>query len=494
MFNKPSEAARNNAVFYTMHLVMQFLIFAAYLIEVIKGSRTVAYYSVLAAIIIATVVAETIVIKKDPESGKLRWVGCIGFEIMYAYVLLTAANPLIFVYAYLTMVLTIVYGDLKFTNMFNILVIIFNAISIVIGALDGFDAYNGQELPMDEIQILATIVISVFIYNVSKCIHVNSTEKISDIEEQEHEAEHTTEVILETVERMNSSIKDILSSVDTLATSTQETMDAMKEVSNGANDTASSVQEQTQMTTDIQNSVDEVKNVSDVIGDNMAAAMNEINGGRKNIETLLAKVDDSKEAGDKVVGELEELERHTSQMHEITELINSVANQTTLLALNASIEAARAGEAGKGFAVVADEITKLADQTSQATGDITALIDDLSGKLTEVVDSINALMKSNEEQNECANSAAESFERIAESTNVATDESQSLAGMVDRLKSANATIIDSISTVSAVSQEVSAHATDTLENTERNEEIVEKVVELTNSLSADAKKLEEIHG
>ena len=491
MFKKATEEARNNAVFYTMHLVMQFIIFAAYLLEVIKGSRTGLYFAVLAAIILATVAAETITIRRDPDSKILRWIGCVGFQVMYAYVLLTAANPLIYSYAFLVMVLTIVYSDLKFTNAFNICVIIFNVISVVINAMDGFE---GQELPMDEIQVLSIIVMSLFIRNVSKVLFVNEEEKLTDIEAQEKAAEETNSVIMDTVDRMNDSIDQIMTSVDSLAQSTQETMVAMRDVTNGANDAANSVQDQTRMTSDIQTSVDEVKNVSDVIGDNMRAAMNEITGGQKNIETLLAKVEESKGAGDTVVEELKELERHTSQMHEITELINSVANQTTLLALNASIEAARAGEAGKGFAVVADEITKLADQTSQATGDITSLIDDLSGKLVEVVGSINALMKSNEEQNACANSAAESFGRIADSTNVATDESNNLGAVVDKLENANATIIDSISTVSAVSEEVSAHATDTLENTEQNEQIVQNVVDLVNSLADDAKRLASARG
>ena len=486
MFKKATEEARNNAVFYTMHLIMQGLIFAAYLLEVIKGSRTVLYFSVLAAVIIITVVAETVTIKRDPESKVLRWIGCIGFQIMYAYVLLTAANPLIFAYAFLVMVLTIVYSDLKFTNVFNICVVVLNVISVVINAMDGM---SEQELPMDEIQILSMIVMSIFIYNVSKVLFVNEEEKLSSIEEQERAAEETNTVIMETVDRMNDSIAEIMTSVDTLAHSTQETMDSMREVTSGANDAAESVQDQTRMTSDIQSSVDGVKNVSDVIGDNMRAAMEEIADGRRNIETLLAKVAESKGAGDKVVDELKELEQHTSKMHEITALINSVASQTTLLALNASIEAARAGEAGKGFAVVADEITKLADQTSQATGDITSLIDDLSGKLVEVVGSINALMKSNEEQNECANSAAESFERISDSTDVATQESNTLGDVVDKLENANATIIESISTVSAVSEEVSAHATDTLETTVKNEEIVGNVVDLVNSLSEDAKRL-----
>ena len=202
----------------------------------------------------------------------------------------------------------------------------------------------------------------------------------------------------------------------------------------------------------------------------------------------------SKEAGNLVIGELRELEHHTSQMHEITELINNVAKQTTLLALNASIEAARAGEAGRGFAVVADEITKLADQTSQATGDITSLIDDLSSKLEEVAEAIRQLMKGNEEQNVCADSAAESLKRIEDSTNIANSESKALEKVVESLETANNTIIDSISTVSAVSEEVSAHATDTLEIAEQNEEIVTSVSELINLLSEDAKRLEEAKG
>ena len=84
MFKKATEEARNNAVFYTMHLVMQFIIFAAYLLEVIKGSRTGLYFAVLAAIILATVAAETITIRRDPDSKILRWIGCVGFQVMYA--------------------------------------------------------------------------------------------------------------------------------------------------------------------------------------------------------------------------------------------------------------------------------------------------------------------------------------------------------------------------------------------------------------------------
>ena len=491
MFNKSTDIARNNSIFYTLHLVMQFIILAAYLLEVIKGSRTTLYFGVLFLIIGITVVAETVLIRQNPEHPLLRWVGCVGFGFMYGYVLLTAANPLIFSYAFLTMALTVVYSDLRFTNIFNMVVIVLNIVDVIRKALDGLE---GQELPMDEIQVLSIIIMSVFLYNVSKGLYVNSNDKVSKIETREQEAQKTTDIIMETVERMNSSIADIIASVNLLSKSTNDTMTAMRDVTGGATDTAETVQRQTQMTSDIKSNVDEVKSVSDIISENMDTAMGEIRDGRKNMETLLLKVDESKEAGNLVIGELQELEHHTSQMHEITELINNVAKQTTLLALNASIEAARAGEAGKGFAVVADEITKLADQTSQATGDITSLIDDLSSKLEEVAEAIRQLMKGNEEQNVCADSAAESLKRIEDSTNVANSESKALEKVVESLETANNTIIDSISTVSAVSEEVSAHATDTLEIAEQNEEIVTSVSELINLLSEDAKRLEEAKG
>ncbi|MGE4608044.1 MAG: methyl-accepting chemotaxis protein, partial [Myxococcota bacterium] len=81
-----------------------------------------------------------------------------------------------------------------------------------------------------------------------------------------------------------------------------------------------------------------------------------------------------------------DLEAKTRHVHQITEIITSVANSTNLLSLNASIEAARAGEAGRGFSVVADEIRKLAESAGRSADEIAKLIHEIQSDTAEVAD------------------------------------------------------------------------------------------------------------
>ena len=187
---------------------------------------------------------------------------------------------------------------------------------------------------------------------------------------------------------------------------------------------------------------------------------------------------------------MKKLSEYADKMGTIINVIEGITTQTSLLSLNASIEAARAGEAGKGFAVVAGEISSLAGQTSEATTEITSIIQNIAQEIQVVVDAINNLVEYNHVQGEKASRTAESFQGVERVSGDIQVQAQNLAIAVGELAGANAGIIENIQTVSAITEEVTAHSSETFASSEENDNAASEVMDMVTELHDLAQQLE----
>ncbi len=348
---------------------------------------------------------------------------------------------------------------------------------------------SSEEMATYEIRVILMLIVAIFLCMATDVMAKINRMKMTEIGQEKDNVSRLLNNVMATSGEMTEGISDVQEQMSRLGSAVLETRNAMDEVASGANDAAEAIQNQLGQTEEIQRHIEEVEAVSKSIGDSMEQAKSDVLDGKNCLKTLLAQVESSGQAGNEVVAGINELEAYMKNMQSIIELITNVASQTSLLSLNASIEAARAGEAGRGFAVVATEISNLANQTQGATVNITEVIGNVSEKLAIAVKAIEQLMGYNARQSEAAETVADRFEKIAESTRNVDEQSGMLEKVVGELATANAGIVESVQTISAVMEEVTAHSNETNNTCDRNTDIVNQVADLVENLSRQAESL-----
>ncbi len=133
------------------------------------------------------------------------------------------------------------------------------------------------------------------------------------------------------------------------------------------------------------------------VADASEALSSSVAGVAEQVQTSSAKAGTAKHDAIQTTSVINELNAASETIGHVVKLINDIAKQTNLLALNATIEAARAGEAGKGFAVVANEVKSLAQQTANATKDISEQVNNIQEKTKHSVQAVEGIRSTIEE-------------------------------------------------------------------------------------------------
>lgn len=472
-YKEKSELASNNTTAMSAHILIALVYAVTFIGEAVLGNRSVAYAILVTLLALISPAMEIAYWRKDPENIMIKHLVASGFAVLYTFVMFTTTNAMIYVYV-IPMILAIsVYNDSKYAIKINIGVILVNLISVVGGEITGKLGYVDKGSGM--IQMTVIILACLMSYFVVNRLNKNSQARIAEAAEAKNEAERLMKEESEIADTMRQGVSYMYSSTEQLLESAEKTKEAMKELTHGATDTANAVQTQTLQTEEIQKKVALVDQEASDISDNMAHTLEILEKGSKEVSVLVTEVEESVQKGAYITEKLETLDKYIEEMNTIVELISGIASQTSLLALNASIEAARAGEAGRGFSVVATEISNMASQTTEATVSITTLIDNVSGAISDVVNNTRQMIDGISTEKVSTKNTADSFKHIESNTFAIRDNVDKLTEHIKKLEKANKEIVDSVYTISAISQEVSAHSNETFEAEESNVDILENI-------------------
>jgi len=461
------------------------IISLAYIAEIFKHTRTVGYVLLVIVLALTPSIIGWFIYKNDNDSQIIKHLIGIGYAVMYCYVLFTARNNLVFVYVIPMLVIITLFDDTAFIAKIGIGCVIVNAISIV------FELKNGlvTDSAVAEIQGFVILVTVIYLIMVSRTNHKLQVMRTENLEGANAKTQALLDNILEVSDRVTDTAGQLSDEMTSLKSSIDRTIESMEEVRQGTNESAEAAQVQLVQTTKISDHIETVRSSADVITENVEVASDAVSVGQDNIRRMTELTGEVDSAGKDVAGALEKFKKTADEMNSITVIITDVASQTKLLALNASIEAARAGEAGRGFAVVATEISNLAGQTSQATENINTLIGDVVNQVGTMVTTIERLLQIDDEESKCASETADSFKKISGTVDIIKQHTADLDDLVGRLSQANEDIVNSIQTTSAVTEEVTAHATETYDVSLQNQEVVNALGDLVKSLNEDAELL-----
>lgn len=359
--------------------------------------------------------------------------------------------------------------------------------------------------------ILAFITARNISIPIKKVIHYITKMAEGDISQEPIQAKLKDEIgtLMNATNHLNERLKTIIGSLQTVsnhvASSSKELAQSAFEVKTGSSQIALTMQELAE------GSESQVSNASDlaVMMDSFIVNVNEatkegieLQFHSKSVQqlttaghSLMSSSTEQMRAIDRIVQEsvvkVEGLSEKSQEITRLVSVIDGIANQTNLLALNAAIEAARAGEHGKGFAVVADEVRKLAEQVSYSVIDISTIVSGIQAETLNVTTSLQAGYEEVKRGTAQITYTGETFESIASAVNNMFANIETISSNLQDIAQTSANINRAIDEVAAISEQSAAGVQQTTATIEETASTMDEVARSTDLLAELAEQMNE---
>jgi len=259
----------------------------------------------------------------------------------------------------------------------------------------------------------------------------------------------TIEEIASQMEKLFATVEEVSSSINQMSVSSQEISENVEILSSSTEVTASSIVEMDASIKEIEENAERTSQLSE-------EAARDALKGKEAVDETIQGINAIRETVDRAAHAIQELGNQSKAIGKILTVIDEVADQTSLLALNAAIIAAQAGEHGRGFAVVADEIRELAERTAVSTREIAAIINNLQKGTEEAVKAMTAGSDRVHEEVERSQAAGAALDQIRSSTTKATEQVRSIVRATQEQARGSRQITDSINQVASMLGQIAA--------------------------------------
>lgn len=263
------------------------------------------------------------------------------------------------------------------------------------------------------------------------------------------------------IEQLANTSEQLVLSSEELTASAEQSADASNLVASAVTTMSHGAEEQLSLTNNtkevVQNMSEKINIVSEntksvsLLADNAKASAN---AGGDAVEKAINQMEIIEKKTNETATIISELEEKSIKIGQIVDTIESISEQTNLLALNAAIESARAGEAGKGFSVVAEEIRKLAEQSQQATKEITEIITDVQNKTNSAVSVMNEGAKEVDNGSKVVNIAGTSFAEILKMIKDISEQIHEVSQSVNDINNGTKASVDSVNNIQNISMKI----------------------------------------
>ncbi|SHJ80270.1 methyl-accepting chemotaxis sensory transducer with Cache sensor [Clostridium amylolyticum] len=278
---------------------------------------------------------------------------------------------------------------------------------------------------------------------------------------------------------VNGTSSEILSSSETTAVSIEEVARTVEQISEGTQVQSVNLQSVIDHFSVVRDEFGKVYNYSNDMKAKSEDTMVINENSNKIVSMLYENTKTSTMEIEKIIEIIKDLQANSKNIVTITDSIKSIAEQTSLLSLNASIEAARAGEHGRGFAVVAEEIRKLSDESTSSAKEIEKILNDILSKTENAVTITDSVKETVNEQNYSVNHTVEAFEKISENVKDIKNQIENINLSLSHVGNETSSLNNEFESISAISEETAASTEEVSASTEEQSAVM---LELTNSI------------